>query len=229
MNLETFTIPGKDVLTELEKRRKAFPTTGLYPFIIGDDSDLFRLKEYTTYSTTEPASMVEKSKSFDVKAWIESRRNPKPRGRRKIIPFDPDNYLGEWPDTDTTRDLLWHQTDLHKEERIPKSKVIIGQVKINASWELPAVLLFAEGCSDIPAEPDEHAGIHRHWQDKYGAEIITLSGDTIECHVANPPRNRETALELAWEHFHYNPEDVYSVRQLASTLVNSHYWFFWWD
>ena len=36
-----------------------------------------------------------------------------------------------------------------------------------------------------------------------------MSSDVIECKVANPPRDREAAVALAWEQFWYWEDIVY--------------------
>jgi hypothetical protein len=66
-----------------------------------------------------------------------------------------------------------------------------------------------------------------------GAEIAGVSGDVIECIVANPPRDKEQSMNLAWEQYLYCQDIVVQGREtisnLAATLLNSPYWYFWWD
>jgi hypothetical protein len=73
----------------------------------------------------------------------------------------------------------------------------------------------------------------RYWKERYGAEIVSLSGDVIECAVQKPPRTIEDSIELAWEQYWYCSDIVdqgtQTIMNLAAGLMNSDYWFFWWD
>jgi hypothetical protein len=73
----------------------------------------------------------------------------------------------------------------------------------------------------------------RFWHDKYGAQIISATDDVIECTVSRPPSTREQAMELAREQFLYCADIVYqgvqTVSNLGAGLLNSKYWYFWWD
>lgn len=41
--------------------------------------------------------------------------------------------------------------------------------------------------------------MYQYWQKEFGAEIVGVSGDVIECIVKNPPRDKDTAIKLAWQ------------------------------
>jgi uncharacterized protein DUF4253 len=60
-----------------------------------------------------------------------------------------------------------------------------------------------------------------------------MSGDIVECAVTRPPTDRNAATILAWEQYWYCVDIVEqgceSVSNLAATLLNSPYWYFWWD
>jgi hypothetical protein len=60
-----------------------------------------------------------------------------------------------------------------------------------------------------------------------------MSGDVVECVVTKPPTDRNAATNLAWEQYWYCVDIVEqgceSVSNLAATLLNSPYWYFWWD
>jgi hypothetical protein len=75
--------------------------------------------------------------------------------------------------------------------------------------------------------------LHRSWQERFGAEITGMSGDTVEGLVRNPPRDGKAALDLAREQYCYCTDIVdqgcESISNLAATLLNSPYWYFWWN
>jgi hypothetical protein len=81
--------------------------------------------------------------------------------------------------------------------------------------------------------PEVHCAFHREWQERFGAEITGMSDDVVECAVKNPPIDRKAAVVLAWEQYWYCSDIVdqecESVSKLAATLINSPYWYFWWD
>lgn len=122
---------------------------------------------------------------------------------------------------------------LHKEIRSGKikPKVYLGLAKIEQPWHLPAAIHFG-GWNACPSA-DEHCALHRSWQERFGAEITGMSGDVVECVVRKPPRDRKAALDVAWEQYWYCNDIVdqgcESISNLAATLLNSPYWYFWWD
>ena len=103
-------------------------------------------------------------------------------------------------------------------------------VPVKKSYEVPSVLRFG-GWNYCPF-PEEQIAVLKYWNDKYGAEIVALDNDTIEMSVKIKPRNKDEAAALAKEHIYYCPDrlqDYYSLNSLASTLLYSDYWYFWWD
>jgi hypothetical protein len=104
-------------------------------------------------------------------------------------------------------------------------------VKIDEPWQLPAELKYGDW-NDCPSAK-VHCAIHRAWQARFGAQIAGVSGDVVECIVTNPPQNKADALDLAWEQYFYCGDIVVqgvgTISNLAATLLNSPYWYFWWD
>lgn len=102
---------------------------------------------------------------------------------------------------------------------------------VDEPWQLPAALGFGGGNECPP--PEVHAAFHRAWFDKYGAEIVGVSCDAVECFVKNPPRDREAAMSLAWEQYWYCSDIVNqgceSISRLAAELLDTSSWGFWWD
>lgn len=76
---------------------------------------------------------------------------------------------------------------------------------------MPAYLRFVDW-NECPI-PEEHVGIFKYWYEKYGAEIISMTGDVIECTVKNPPRTKEEALSLANEQYLFCADIVDRVRK----------------
>lgn len=99
------------------------------------------------------------------------------------------------------------------------------------SWMIPAQLKYG-GWNDCPS-PEIHCAVWKFWQERYGAEIIGVSGDVIEAYVRNPPKTKEEAMELAWQQYLYCTDivdqGVETVSNLAAAILNHNLWFFWWD
>ena len=100
-------------------------------------------------------------------------------------------------------------------------------------WQIPAYLNFG-AWNDCPS-PREHVGMLKHWQEAYGADLLGMTDTTIVMHVKRPPRDRESALTLAWEHYVYCQETIgydfvtNTLEDLAARLLNASMWSFWWD
>jgi Domain of unknown function (DUF4253) len=125
-------------------------------------------------------------------------------------------------------DLVGHKNILTNQ---PYERVVILLVPTKHAWEVPAFLSI--GIGEPLHEPYEHAAIQKFWHEKYGAEIITSTSDTIEMFVSRPPTTNEEAIELAQQQFAYAPDIVNhgigKTSALASQLKNGTSWYFWWD
>ena len=137
--------------------------------------------------------------------------------------------LGEWPATaepsvglTVARDIL---------TGMPLPKVHIG-VAPTADWTtIPAYLRWG-GWNACPAA-EYHVAALRRWRDRYGAELVGMSADTINLRVASRPKTREEALALAREHYVYCADIIDqgfpSYSALAAYLMANDWWYFWWD
>jgi hypothetical protein len=126
-----------------------------------------------------------------------------------------------------------HSTALHKDVLSGKvfKEVYIGLATIDQPWHLPAVLKNG-GWNECPSA-EVQCAYFRDWQERFGAEITGVSSDVIECIVTKPPKDRASAIELAWEQYWFCNDIVdqgcETISNLAATLLNSNYWYFWWD
>ncbi|MGE0434308.1 MAG: DUF4253 domain-containing protein [Planctomycetota bacterium] len=221
-------VAGADALTTLWQRRQLAASTGKYPFIVGSRDDLRRLRK--SAEQAQPAQeILAAAERIDAGQWFAARR----AAEREFFIREAE---GEWPtpredDGDGTAvptpTFCAHcdsAGEVHPE-------VVLGTARIAESWQLPAVVRYGNWNACPP--PALHCALHRHWHAEYGAEIISMSADVIECLVPQPPTTREAALALAWEQYWYCSDIVEqgceSVSALAAALLDSDYWFFWWD
>ena len=224
MEITTLRLAGKDALAELHARRAAFRRTGEYPFLIGGEEELERVEETASLNEQTFDDIVAASMRVNVDDWLRQRRAD--AGEH---PFPCDALSGEWPGGIVEKGSISLHLDVLTRE--VKEEVLLGLVKISDPWQLPAVLKY--GAWNECPEAEVHCALHRRWQSVFGAEIVGMSGDVVECIVRNPPRDREAAKRLAWEQYWYCADIVVqgcgSVTNLAAILLDSDYWYFWWD
>lgn len=79
------------------------------------------------------------------------------------------------------------------------------------------------------------AAVVASWEERFGARVVGLTGDTLQLSVAAPPTTIEEALRVAAEHFAFCPDNVWqgkapcTLAAYAERLVNAEGWHFWWD
>jgi hypothetical protein len=219
--MKTLVVPGTNALDELARLRKDFPQSGLYPILLGGRDDFERLEEETQDETADPQATLKASQSIDAAKWFIEK------------PLDdPELYAaeeGEWPEASSEEMGIVTHRDLLSGK--PLEKVWIGLLPVRAAWEVFAHLNWG-GWNECPS-PEEHCALHRYWQSQWGAEVVSVTGDVVQCIVARPPQERAASLALAREQYHYCYDIVeqgtQSVAALAAGLQGSEYWYFWWD
>lgn len=223
MELITLQVAGGDTIRVLNDNRSRYSTTGLYPVLIGDAEALARIKGAAEFNEQDPNAII--AASFDIKIadWIARRRK-----EAEEPEFSPDELLGEWPGEISEKGSISLHKDVLSAAITPV--VYVGLARIDEPWHLPAAVKFGDW-NECP-EPEVHCAFHREWHERYGAQITGMSGDIVECVVTKPPADREAATILAWEQYWYCADIVNqgcgSILDLAATLLNSPYWFFWW-
>lgn len=142
-------------------------------------------------------------------------------------PVEP--AVGAWPTASQGDPGLTVTTNILTQK--PLDKVYIVLVPTDDWTTIPAYLRWGGWNENPPAE--YHVAALRRWRDLYGAELIGLSFDTMNLRVTRRPKDRDEALALAKEQYIYCADiidqgtETYS--NLAATLMNSDWWFFWWD
>ena len=82
-------------------------------------------------------------------------------------------------------------------------------------------------------EPMEHRSIAKYWFEKYGAVPCFMSGDVLQFYVKQPVEEEGEVKALALQQFGFCSDIVTqgceTVQNLATSLKNSRFWYFWWD
>mgnify|MGYP000909809657 CR=1 FL=1 len=223
--MEIIECKGVDALQRLEELRREYLTTGNYPFIIGDQEKLRQLQDVAEFNETKPQTALAEALKINVPQWFQARL----KEEREYGDFDESELLGEWPTEQFAPSHIVSHLGLLTGQELPL--VYLGLMRLEKSWQLPAFAKF--GSWNACPDPELHCALLGYWNEKYGAEIVCLSRDTIECKVSRPPSHTESALALAWEQYWYCSDIVMqgvgTVSNLAATLLNADYWYFWWD
>lgn len=107
----------------------------------------------------------------------------------------------------------------------------IGVFPTDDATTVPALLNYG-GWNSCPPTAYIVAAL-RSWRQRYGAELVGASGDSMVVSVTRRPDNREEALALASEQYQFCNDIVDqglgSVAELAAYLMASDAWYFWWD
>jgi hypothetical protein len=208
----------------LEQLRNHFSSTKKYPFIIGDKVELDRLLENLEYDERLSPAILAESLHVDVPAWFEQRKSE--AFENGLV---EEEIAGEWSGESPEKESIQGHLDILT--KAIKPVVYIGMANIDQPWMLPSETKYG-GWNECP-DASIQCAVMRYWKERHGAEIVSLSGDIIECLVQNPPRTVEDAIKLAWEQYWYCGDIVdqgtETIANLAAGLMNSNYWFFWWD
>lgn len=169
--------------------------------------------------------IISEALDFNVEDWFAKRGTEEKENEW----FDYETLLGDWKEINSLESTLYV---LEKGiSRTSKDTVYIGLAEIQEAWMLPAFVNFG-GWNECP-EPHIHCSVMKYWNEKFGAEIVTMTDDYIECFVPKPPQTKEEAIQLAWQQYWYSSDIVdqgtQTVSTLGATLLNAKYWFFWWD
>lgn len=110
---------------------------------------------------------------------------------------------------------------------------VLALVPAEHGWQVPVVLQWYGG-ANYDLAPVDHAVVLRDWQERFGAELVTVSDQQeVELLVRRPPTAPEEALAVAREQYDYCPDlveqGVPTLTRLAEQQVPSGSWYFWWD
>jgi hypothetical protein len=188
-----------------------------WPVVLGDGWSVQVHAEAAATTSDPPDAILRRAGTVELDRWIERRLAASP-------PAD-----GTWPEQipqaherfAVVRDPVLD---------LPLPEIAIALLPARAAAEVPAWLAFGnwQGCP----EPTIHTALLARWNERFGAEIIAVSADTIEMRVARPPSDRETALALAREHVAYAPGIVgggmRTLADIAASRVGAGIWTFRW-
>ena len=149
-----------------------------------------------------------------------------------------DEYLEDVPrhlakleqDAPAMRARLMERPDEDAVRALSGEQVTIALVPAHGGWEVPALLAWS-GAERHDIGGPEHLSILHFWHEVYGADLVGLGLERMECLVARPPEDARAAFELAVQQYAYCPELmdnlVPAMGALAATLFGRHWLFDW--
>lgn len=128
-------------------------------------------------------------------------------------------------------DVLAPPIVLDADAPVEDDAIAVALLPHQQAWSAPAYFAFG-GWSNNPS-PAEHVGVLRHWQQRWGAELIGLGANTMDLLVRVKPTTWRQGFELAQEHIDYCPGSLHAngitnLRELAHHLMTSPCWRFRW-
>lgn len=212
---------GKDALKHLRELRHEGHDRGFQVILLGGQDDADSLSENRESSETSPEEYLELASHVNVDEWLKEKASN-----------DPEEYPaenGEWPHKTPQHGSILAHLDILS--RKPKEVVCLAKIRISKNWEVPAYIGMG-GWNECP-DAAVLTAFAKRWHEKYGAEIVSITHDIMEFSVSKPPTTKEAAIELAKEQYVFCADivdqGVGDVFTLAATLLNSNYWYFWWD
>ena len=220
---------GETAVATWDALRTRHPRTGLWPVVL--DGDLQAIDQLTwrvnILAEDRPGIPVLDDAAAAPELFVEWMGDPA-----------ADDYLNDVPrhlakleaDQDQIRARLSDRPDAEAVRAVAGDRVQIALVPAAAGWEVPALLAWS-GAERDDIGGAEHLSVLHFWHESYGADLVALGLDTLECLVARPPDDARGAFELAVQQYAYCPalmdNLVPAMGALAATLFGRH-WFFDW-
>ena len=185
------------------------------PVVIGGHEDVALLSERFEAVTTG---------GMETHLRTQSGLSDRDSGNKRDWP-----EVGTWPVDVHESPGLSVVMDIHTGK--VREKVFLALVPTEDASAIPAYLRSRDGV----AEPhlDDRIAALRSWQARYGAELVGASNDTLNIRVKSRPQTRAEALALAREQYAFCPDIVDEclgdLSSLAAVLMESDWWYFWWD
>jgi hypothetical protein len=252
-------VPCRGALRAWRRLRREVPPAGRWPVLLGHvgQEDLptkrtawFEGRERRqTFPPVE--DVLKEARELDAGRWLADRHAAHVKGMEEELVRDrargyledaaflekvlaqPEPFRGldreDWLGDERGAVFEFVAWDLAVDE--DRRPVSVGLFPTAAGWEVPAWWKFG-GWNHTP-QAHESVAVLRYWHERYGAEVLRLTNDTLELAVDRPPKTREEALLLAKEQFYYCPDIITqgegSLDSLAARLLGGEGWYFWWD
>lgn len=213
--------PRRQPFDSWRRLRAAHTQTGLWPFLVGPDRN-------------------EQDRQAISELWYDAETEHDPTAVTRGLAMDLQAFFAqhtaelEVPDPAT---LTVDPAALAAAEQEPQFSftsrdTVISLIPARHGWEVPGLLSW-QGAVNYDLDGAHHVAVLRGWQERLGAELVTLTRDRIELLVGRPPWDPATMVQVAVELLGYCPDlDVLGtgmVAVLANEVVPCRRWSLWWD
>lgn len=197
-----------------------------WPVVVGDDADLLSIAEnFDAQPDRSPATILAAAKGLTYPKAVNAF------ARAEWGDDFGSVEIGNWPEDGAAAEGYVDLTVAKDLDGKPKPKVHILLLPTRDGAEAFAYLRW--GLWNSCPSPELHVLTARDWARRYGAEVVGISGDVVNMRVARRPKTRKEALAVAREQLAYCPDIVFQgsgdLGPLAAALMDSDWWFFWWD
>ncbi|MEZ5694802.1 MAG: DUF4253 domain-containing protein [Altererythrobacter sp.] len=235
------TVPGQRALAEWEKLKKRGDG---WPVILGSDDESraviehFSIDDPKVFEQPDVEAMglppLPVAKPVD-EILFEARQIDIPAKLQELFDqeFGEDPFeleAGDWPKPGqmAPMELTVHR-DVLSDELFPRVHIAI--LPTDDPTEAAAYLRWG-GWNACP-QPEVHVAMHQKWREQYGAEVVGMTDAVINMRAKRRPATRAEAMALAREQFLYCNDIVLqgtnTLEPLAMSLMESDWWYFWWD
>ena len=214
---------GADAENALFELKRVHPRST--PVLMGSPHEAALIFERMHRWDETPTDWLSQADALDLDVWLADRKSKHEQSCLKYGESWP--RRGEWPDSARVFDRLLVPDELLKPGE-KKPQVIIGLLPTADPTEAAAYLAFG-GWNDCP-RPPIHVAFSRLWHEKYGAVLQSNTFETVEFRVARPVKDRQEALKLALDQYHYCTDSIPETLEVAAAeLIGATVWCFWWD
>jgi hypothetical protein len=210
-----------------------------WPVLVGNDDALERIAERFTMGDPAifPSPQLALPPPRAPSTILEAAKDltfPKDMGKWSgaYQPEDLHAPVGAWPTSmPATPDAPVISVAMDIVKGVPLEMVHVLFVPAEHGWQVPAYLRWGDWNACPP--PEYHVAALRHWNEKFGVELVGIGGDRMDLYVKSPPTRHDQALVAAQDIYRYCPDIVdqgtETLAALAATMVSGHWWNFWWD
>ncbi len=204
-------------LREYEKGKKH----GYTPVILSCDDNLAEILEINSGDIEEYRNKLLSINSDCGREFLKNRFEEQVKAIKKYFGSTASLY-GDFDDTIESQMIL---------ENSSSADLILAKIPTLNVWEIFAWIPFG-GWNECPGAEDMMA-VCKYWYQLYKAVPAVISGDTLQIYCFEPVGNKSDALKLAEEHYGFCndiiEQGMQEIKPLASLLMNSTVWSFWWD
>lgn len=220
---------GPEALATWRALRDRHPRTGLWPVLLGGDPQVVDQLTWRLEMLARSAPGIpDVEDAPDISALFDTWM-----GR-----VAEDGYLDDVPrhlakleaDAQAIRAHLTDRPDEAAVKALAGDRVTVALIPAAGGWEVPALMAWS-GAERAELGGPEHLAVLHYWHEVYGAELVAMGLEQLECLVARPPEDARGAFELAVQHYAYCPDLmdnlVPALGALAATLFGRHWLFDW--